>query len=651
MVNQRLFAFAFLVMLLCASAPAAEAPPYGDPEFYPSPERPIGFRGDGNGCFPGATPVREFWEGTPVETEQTYQGKRGPETDDYLAITDDQSKNLVWKTHMPSWANGHPIVVGDKIFTLGEPDWLICIDAASGEVLWSKQVRVWDTLLEDADLADRIYDMFEIYLSLSAVIDGQFRGRSPNWSPEEYRPMREIMATEAIPRMRERLAVCDPETDYAPLLDQVLEGMDLFIADSENFGKAEKVIDGKRGVRRKLKRRIHDLGGEKVDVDFPWGNMIGWCMSVPVSDGKHVYASFGQGQLACFDLAGNLVWQRWMEPVYGRTDPVQSPLLKGSILVDMHGGGRELRGVDTASGRLVWRAPTRSAELERHKGGYFVGSHKILTLPNPAGEPMDVVVTTLCNIVRLSDGKVVGYLPWEWDYGPSGGPSIFNCGDIVYRSANGDGGGCPFTAWRLSVVDGDRVEAEVVWHLGKKGSPGYQGQIATGSHLLMTKDDFAVVDGRSGEVLVKGRRRHNSLGNLSNILAGDLWIWADSGHRDPLYSYWGRRRHFDGKTAMRFFAADMSDLAHPKRLQTTSVLGGDNIPHFPPYERWIGELYEQNLLWGAWNGLPSHFMHTDTGILPQGDRLFIRSVSHLYCIGDPSREWHTPSAAPPAARR
>ena len=37
--------------------------PLGSPDFYPSHERPIGFRGDGNGFFPGATPVTTWRDG------------------------------------------------------------------------------------------------------------------------------------------------------------------------------------------------------------------------------------------------------------------------------------------------------------------------------------------------------------------------------------------------------------------------------------------------------------------------------------------------------------------------------------------------------------------------------------------------------------
>lgn len=38
------------------ATPASDKAPLGSPDFYPSPERPVGWRGDGSGRFPGATP-------------------------------------------------------------------------------------------------------------------------------------------------------------------------------------------------------------------------------------------------------------------------------------------------------------------------------------------------------------------------------------------------------------------------------------------------------------------------------------------------------------------------------------------------------------------------------------------------------------------
>ncbi len=59
----------------------------------------------------------------------------------------------------------------------------------------------------------------------------------------------------------------------------------------------------------------------------------------PATDGKHVWAFFGTGDLACFDFAGNPVWQTNLKDRYGEYDHwhgySSSPLLVGDTLYQM----------------------------------------------------------------------------------------------------------------------------------------------------------------------------------------------------------------------------------------------------------------------------------------------------------------------------
>ena len=98
---------ALLLAATCALAAAETkpAPPVGHADFYPSSERPIGLRGDGTGAWPGAT-----------------------------------GKNLAWKTPLPGPSFSQPVVVGDKVFTLADPNWLVCLSARDGKILWQKAV-------------------------------------------------------------------------------------------------------------------------------------------------------------------------------------------------------------------------------------------------------------------------------------------------------------------------------------------------------------------------------------------------------------------------------------------------------------------------------------------------------------------------------
>ena len=84
--------------------------PYGHPDFYPSPERPLGWRGDGAGAWPGAKVVT-FWN---AET----------------------GENIVWKSPMPAPSFSQPLVVGEKVLTMADPNLLICVSVHDGKTLW-----------------------------------------------------------------------------------------------------------------------------------------------------------------------------------------------------------------------------------------------------------------------------------------------------------------------------------------------------------------------------------------------------------------------------------------------------------------------------------------------------------------------------------
>jgi len=130
-----------LCVLLSLTA-AAEQVPLGHKDFYPSSDRVIGFRGDGNGTYPAATPVTSWTEGTPTKVkkkgsrEQLWDlkpGKPDPET----GLRPD-SKNICWKTGIRGFGNSHPIIVGDRAITTSDPYWLVCIDMHTGDIIWQR---------------------------------------------------------------------------------------------------------------------------------------------------------------------------------------------------------------------------------------------------------------------------------------------------------------------------------------------------------------------------------------------------------------------------------------------------------------------------------------------------------------------------------
>jgi hypothetical protein len=112
------------VIALCAAlagpATGAGEVPLGHSDFLPTPQRPLGYRGDGSGIYPAAIPPLTF-------DEQT-------------------RKNLLWASKIPkAWSHSPPLVVGRKVFIEAEPDTTLCLDADTGAILWRHSLDLLET--------------------------------------------------------------------------------------------------------------------------------------------------------------------------------------------------------------------------------------------------------------------------------------------------------------------------------------------------------------------------------------------------------------------------------------------------------------------------------------------------------------------------
>lgn len=623
-----------LILSALVALPAVEPAPYGGDDFYPSADRPVGFRGDGSGWFSGARPVTSWWEGTPRQERQQFKGKRGMEEGDAWVFADAKRHNIVWKTQLPAWANGHPVVVGNRVFCLGEPDYLFCLDAESGEVLWTQRCNPWLAAGVEVKKAERLQTLYDIYEDGVPLFDKMTSGgtTSDQVHPTVFKEILDLFLTKDWPGIKAALAQLAPGPDYQALLDADVKSIQEYFAQYDS-GKRPKVRSELRG---RIGKEIGSLSPVAVPIDVPWGHMVGWCASVPVSDGERVYASFGQGGILCCDLDGKVQWMAFSEPGDRggtTTQTLQAPLLCDGVLIDAR-GKHTLRGLDTRTGKQLWEAPTMHPDAKKgSKGGYYVGNHAIVPLKHPGGV-MKVLVTTMCNLIRPSDGRLLGYLPWPHDYGPSGGPSVLWCGNRVYRVCNGDGGGCPFTGYELTVASPDRVEAKISFTLGEKGSPGYQGQVCTPEYLLLSKDEHAFLS-PDGSRQVAARK----FGGLSNVQASNTFIWHENGDGSALLSSWGGRRAADGRAFMTFHLRDVTDPTNPKPIDGMRLLGGENPPRVPAMERWAPATFAHPAYWGQCYGKPAHLIHTDTAIFPMANRLFIKTVGHCYSVGDPKQAY------------
>jgi outer membrane protein assembly factor BamB len=96
-------------LLLASTAPAAD----------------VGWRSDGTGAYPNATPPTDWSE-----------------------------PNVLWKTKLPGPSFGSPVLAGDRVLVVSDPAELLCVSAADGRVLWQRSHSLAD--LFDAATAEKV---------------------------------------------------------------------------------------------------------------------------------------------------------------------------------------------------------------------------------------------------------------------------------------------------------------------------------------------------------------------------------------------------------------------------------------------------------------------------------------------------------------
>ena len=237
-------------------------------------------------------------------------------------------------------------------------------------------------------------------------------------------------------------------------------------------------VDAQSG--RELWRKAHKV------ADFPASknakspirpNEYGDANPAPVSDGRSVWAFYGPGIVACYDLDGTKRWAEWYDfrqmTQYGRT---ASPVLVGDRLL-VHFGPLVAR--DAGTGTVVWKCDGAKA-----------------TYGTPARArigDVEVVVTPRGDVVRVSDGKVLAS-----DLGRCMYTSPVVQGRTVYfvdRSAS---------AVQLPEKAGEQIETKELWFEDLSGefyaSPvAHEGRI----YAVNRSAEYFVIEAATGKTLLK----------------------------------------------------------------------------------------------------------------------------------------------------
>ena len=126
-----------------------------------------------------------------------------------------------------------------------------------------------------------------------------------------------------------------------------------------------------------LWKRVVGQGNKNVRGDE--GN---FASPSPATDGKHVWACFGQGSLACYDFDGKEVWKKNLQQQYGKFEiqfgMSSTPVLYGDrlYLQLIHGkwSAEPSRGtvvaLDNATGEEAWKTVRRTDAVNENKHSY-----------------------------------------------------------------------------------------------------------------------------------------------------------------------------------------------------------------------------------------------------------------------------------------
>jgi len=396
------------------------------------------------------------WSAGPsadTETEKNWPQWRGPHMTGVAPhgnppLEWSESKNIKWKIEIPGKGSSSPIVWGDRIFI-------------STAVPTEKR---------------------------GAARKEEPAGMDMSWLPERMRRRLEGMTPEQRQQAMARFRRRGPRGIQPEFVHQFV-----LFAINRNDGK----VLWKRVVREELPHEgTHQTGT--------------WASNSPVTDGEHVYAYFGSRGLYCFDMDGNLIWEKDLGDMRKRLTFGEgaSPALHGDrIIVNWdHEGQSFIVAFDKRTGKELWR--TDRDEMTSWATPIVVESN---------GRKQ--VVTNATQLVRSYDFET-GELLWQ----TSGMtlntiPSPVASDGMVYVTSGFRGNA--LLAIRLEKAEGDITNSDAIAWSYDRDTPYAPSPLLYGDTLYFLKRNNGILsafNARTGQPLFGPKR----LTDVPNIYASPV---------------------------------------------------------------------------------------------------------------------------------
>jgi outer membrane protein assembly factor BamB len=458
---------------------------------------PIGWRNDGFGNFPDATPPTEW-------------------------------KTPRWKVDTANWGNSSPIVVGDRIYVISEPvtgyaPILQCLSLDTGKELWRREVDHAPFLPVSEKEREAVARDFKALRELVHEVNQAKHGRG--WVETKR-------ATEPDhPLVKEHDAIV---AKYGITFEERAEG-----GKQKLHPKLPPPPKGLEARWRELAEKYNAWQGSWVPTvgirhgQYEFREYAGWTHNhpTPLWDGRQIVVLTGQNSVAAYAPDGKLNWHVVLaSPDIKRKSGNlcfvhNSPMLvEGKIIIQ---SGDFLRGLDPATGKELWREPLPNMDKLCHwKTSQFV--------------PVEVeatwhVVAHNGALHRVRDGKLVNknLLGSENAKTPAClGQTIGVKDGILYLDAYGGAAGNAdvIRALKLKKTGADEVNFDLLWQKPGTAGAGYGASavIARGRIWGATVYELA-----TGE---KSKERGISDGSHEGIdfcFVGERYIVAGNGEKKP----------------------------------------------------------------------------------------------------------------------
>ena len=229
----------------------------------------------------------------------------------------------------------------------------------------------------------------------------------------------------------------------------------------------------------------------------------GFASYSPVTDGKLVFAHFGSRGLHCYDVQGNLKWQKDLGRMQTKNSfgEGSSPALHGDTLVINwdHEGEDFIVALDKNTGRELWRTP-RDEDTTWSTP---------LVVEHDGRAQVIVSATRKVRSYDLQSGKQI------WEIGgmtANAIPTPVTADGIVYLTSGFRG--AALLAVRLG-SEGDLTGTDaVVWNYGK-GTPYVPSPLLYDNRLYLFSGNNAVLscfDSKTGKLLIDSQRVEDLVG-------------------------------------------------------------------------------------------------------------------------------------------